>query len=58
MRSPPNSPESASPDPSVPAPHDAEIFADLLIDNPDGALRLLAKMSEAERMAQAAAYVA
>jgi hypothetical protein len=56
MRSPPDSPTPVPPDPSVPAPYDAEVFADLLIDNPDGALRLLAEMSEQERAAQAVAY--
>jgi hypothetical protein len=58
MRLPPRSPDPVPHDPSVPAPYDAEIFADLLIDNPDGALRLLAEMSEAERLAQAVAYAA
>ena len=57
MRLPPDSPDPAPPDLSVPQPYDAEIFADLLIDNPDGALRLLAEMSEQEREAQARAYV-
>ena len=57
MRLPPDSPAPVPPDPSVPAPYDAEIFADLLLDNPDGTLRLLSEMSEAECMAQASAYV-
>ena len=58
MRLPPDSPDPVPPDPSVPPPYDAEVFADLLIDNPDGALRLLAEMPEAERMAQAIAFAA
>ena len=57
MRLPPHSPDPNPPDPSVPAPYDAEIFADLLIADPGRALRLLAEMSQEERVAQAVAYV-
>jgi len=56
MRLPPQSPAPVTPDPSVPAPYDAEFFADLLIDDPTRALRLLAEMPERERVAQAVAY--
>ena len=56
MPLPPDSPDPASPDPSTSPPYDAEVFADLLIDDPDRALRVLAAMSEQERAAQAAAY--
>jgi hypothetical protein len=56
MRLPPDSPDPTPPDPSVPPPYDAEFFADLLIDDPDRALRVLAAMSELERAAQAIAY--
>jgi len=58
MRVPPGSPGSASPDPSIPPPYDAEVFADLLIDDPDRALRVVAAMSAQECAAQAAAYAA
>ena len=58
MRLPPDSPDPVPPDPSVPPPYDAELFADLLLDDPDRALRVLAAMSDGERAAQAAAYVA
>ena len=58
MRLPPRSPNPVPPDPSVPPPYDAEFFADLLIDDPGRALRLLAAMPESERVAQAAAYAA
>ena len=58
MRLPPDSPAPVPPDPSSPPPYDAEFFADLLLDDPDRALRVLAAMSEGERAAQAAAYAA
>ena len=58
MRVPSDSPDSASSDQSIPPPYDAEFFADLLIDDPDRALRVLAAMSEQERAAQAADYAA
>jgi hypothetical protein len=58
MRLPPDSPDPVPPDLYILPPYDADVFADLLIDNPDGALRLLMEMSEQERMAQAIAYAA
>ena len=55
MRLPPDSPDPVPPDPSVPAPYDAEDFAALLLADPGRALRLLAERPDLVRVAQAVA---
>ena len=56
MRLLPRSPDPVPPDPSVPPPYDAELFADLLLADPGRALRLLAERPDLVRIAQAVAF--
>ena len=53
---PPRSPRFVAPDPSIAAPDDVAAFADLPIDDPGRALRLLIEMPAPVRVAQALAY--